>query len=147
MMKHMIRRDPRPNAYRTGIDRFFDDAFFDPFFGLRGMQRMSPRMDIAETEKDITVSADVPGYAPADISVTVEDGVLTITGKAEEEKEEQQKRFHRRERYHGEFQRQIVLPGNIDQDHATCRVENGTLTIRIPKKEEQRNVKTLKVES
>lgn len=135
----MIKRNSGPSRGLAPFSDLFDDAFWDPFgfFGSPLPHRHHlPAMNIAESSKDITVSVNVPGYEAKDVTVDVHNNVLTVTGRAQQEQEQTDKEWVRRESSYGEFTRQVRLPDYADGSKANCKVKNGVLTIVIPKKEE-----------
>src|SRR5579862_28841 len=93
------------------------NRFFGPISETDGESRTpwSPRVDMSETEKDVTVVVDVPGVDPKDVEITIVDGVLTIKGEKSEEHEEKGKNFHKSERFVGSFYRQVMLPIGADE--------------------------------
>lgn len=134
MAKELVRRDP------------FD--VFTPFFNLNrswnrmldsaaGEERMLvPAMDIVETENHLVISTELPGLKKDAVKITVENGVLTISGEKKFEKEEQSKDYHTMERRFGSFHRSVTLPRQLSPDKAEAGFEDGVLTIRIPRSEE-----------
>jgi HSP20 family protein len=125
------------NRLRTELEemfgRFGDESLFANGDALKAWQ---PRVDVEETDKEITVKADLPGVDPKDIDVQVLDGVLTLKGEKKEEKEEKTKNYHRVERFAGSFYRAIPLPAGADADKVVAKSAKGVLTITIPKKPE-----------
>lgn len=130
---------------RTDLGFPFDETFWNRFWNdyslrspLRSLTELTadwaPDMDISETDKTITVEANVAGYEPKDISVEIEDNILTLKGEMKKESEERKKTYFRQERCTGSFFRQVALPP-VDDTKATCKAKNGTLTITLPKKE------------
>jgi HSP20 family protein len=119
------------------IERVFDEFFGAPLF--EGKQySFSPSLDIYEDEKSITIKVDVPGMTQKDISVEIQDNILTIKGERKEEEETNQKSAHIIERRYGKFVRRISLPENIEADKTKAKIKDGVLTITIPKKEEEK---------
>jgi HSP20 family protein len=105
-------------------------------FGLAAGDGIAmPDVDIAETQNAYEVTLDVPGVAASDMDVSVDNGVLTVSGQRESETKEggEDRSFHRVERYRGRFVRRIALPAGIDEDAVEARHENGVLTVRLPK--------------
>lgn len=97
------------------------------------MTKFTPKVDVAETEKAVEVTVELPGLKAEDFHVEmVEDG-LWITGEKKEEKEEKGKTFHRVERRHGEFRRLIPLPAGADRDKVEAEYKNGVLHVTIAK--------------
>jgi len=91
-----------------------------------------PATDIRETADAVVLKFDMPGVASGDVDLTVEKGVLTVTGKARAEEEGTP--VYRETRV-GDYQRQFTLNENIDVDHITAEMKAGVLTVRIPKPE------------
>jgi HSP20 family protein len=127
---------------REMMERFFDDDFFRfPMFpslvfsndAMRSV--LYPKVDISENEKEITVTANVPGLSAEHISIEVDDDTLTISGKIEKEKKEgkEGETFYRYEREYGEFRREFVLPSKVNKDAVKATTKNGVLTIVLPK--------------
>ncbi|MEE9139287.1 MAG: Hsp20/alpha crystallin family protein, partial [Alphaproteobacteria bacterium] len=93
----------------------------------------TPRVDITENEKEITVSAELPGLDEKDIGVVLSDDMLTIKGEKREEEEEKRKGYYVMERRYGSFQRSFRLPETVDRDRIDAAFERGILTIHMPK--------------
>jgi HSP20 family protein len=129
-------RNPFLSLHRE-MNRLFDDAFrgFDsrwPMLGSSGVERgYWPNLEIAETDKQWKVCAEVPGLEEKDIEVFVDDGVLTLRGEKRSEIEDQEKQFS--ERYYGHFERRIPLPSDVESDRAEAKFKNGVLTVTVPK--------------
>ncbi len=95
----------------------------------------APRVDICETEKDFCINAEVPGIKRDDVNISVEDHVLTITGKNEHKKEDKGETYHRIERFYGSFSRSFTLPDNVDEEKIVATFKDGLLSMSIPKTE------------
>jgi hypothetical protein len=80
----------------------------------------------------------LPGVDKEKVKLSVEDGVLTISGRREPEKEEPGMRLHRMERAYGSFARSFAVPDTVDQQKVTAEFKNGLLTVRLPKSEKAR---------
>jgi HSP20 family protein len=122
------------------IDRFFDGLFNN--FSISHSSALqdtilSPRIDVAETDNEYCIDIDLPGLVQSDIEVRIDDNILTIKGKREENFEQEEKDYHVRERYYGSVQRSIMLPSNINSDNINAKLENGILHIKIPKQEKE----------
>ena len=112
---------------------------FDPF--TRDFQRQFVRhafgsasalpLDVVRHEGDVTLKLDVPGIDPEQLEVTVDRGILTISGKREEERTENDK-FFVRERTMGTFTRRLRLPETLNADAVEASYANGVLEVRIP---------------
>ena len=90
-------------------------------------------MDITEDGKEYLVKADLPGMKKEDVKVTVENGVLSITGERKSEKEEKGKKFHRIERSYGSFKRTFTMPGEADMTKMKAEFKDGVLRVHVPK--------------
>jgi len=102
-----------------------------PAEGTREGIYYRPRVDIYETEKELTLLADLPGVDPKDLEIDLRDDTLTILGTAEVEDEE--RRYILREYGVGNFQRQFTLSEVIDQEKISAKLTNGVLTLVLPK--------------
>jgi HSP20 family protein len=96
----------------------------------------APRVDIAETEKEFSIKAEIPDVKKEDVKVTVDNGILTIRGERKQEKEEKDKKFHRVERFYGSFTRSFTLPDNVDESKIEASFKDGMLNLMVPKTEE-----------
>jgi len=124
-------------SWRQELENMFERYSGDPFDGNAGaMKTWAPRVDVEETEKEITVKADLPGVDPKDVEISVMGDLLTVRGEKKEAKEEKKKNFHRVERFEGKFFRQIALPVGADADKVSAASAKGVITITIPKKPE-----------
>ncbi|WP_291317422.1 Hsp20/alpha crystallin family protein [Desulfuromonas sp.] len=122
------------NRIHGSIDRLFDD-FMDRIGGPMETETdfLSPRIDLAETDKEITVTAEMPGLDEKDIEVSLERDHLVVRGHKQAEKEEKGKHIYRAERSYGAFHRAIPLPCEIDDKKVKAVYKKGLLTIRLPK--------------
>ncbi len=116
------------------IDNFFNRELS---FGTE----WKPAVDVAETESDITVKAEIPGIDPKDIDISITGDKLTLKGEKKEEKEKVGKCYHRVESSYGSFKRVIDLPVSVDVEKVVAKGENGLLEITLPKKEESKTKK------
>lgn len=92
----------------------------------------TPRVDIWETEKELTLVADIPGVEPSGLEIDLRDGTLTIVGKVTPEEE---RRYILKEFGVGNYYRQFTLSEVIDQEKISALVKNGVLTLTLPKVE------------
>ena len=95
----------------------------------------APFVDIIEDEKEWLVKADLPEVKKEEVKVTVENGVLTITGERKFEKEEKDKKYHRIERSYGNFLRSFTLPDGTDGSKVNAEFKDGVLKVHLPKGE------------
>jgi len=127
------RSDSVSSLHRE-VNRLFDN-FFRGFGvpvlagGDRGL--LAPSVELAETDEEIRVAAELPGLDDKDVEVIVEEGVLTLRGEKKSEVEDKDRGYS--ERSYGRFERRIGLPKGIEQDKASATFKNGVLTVTVPK--------------
>jgi len=117
--------------FPTLMERFFGEDL-PPTNG----EEFNPRANVAETEKGMEVTVELPGVKPEDVRVELHGGELWITGEKKEEKVENGKTFHRIERRYGEFRRVIPLPTTVDKEKITAEYKEGVLKVEVAKTEE-----------
>jgi len=132
---------------RREIDRLFDSVmsgmgpigFDDDSRNVRWM----PPMDVEEQDDKIRLTFEVPGVNPDDVHVSVENGVLTVSGEKKYERETGNEKKGNRfvERRYGRFDRTIALPQSVDADTISAQYDNGVLTLELPKAAESRRRK------
>lgn len=145
---HQEPFDPFLTLHRE-MNRLFDDVFrgFGPL-GRVGNPLMEgqftwPRLELSETDKSVTVTAELPGLIEKDVQVEIANGVLSIRGEKKAERSGDSKFVS--ERYYGSFERQISLEG-VEEDKAQADFKNGVLTVTLPKSEQSnRNVKRIAI--
>ena len=126
-------------ALQRRMDHLFDDDFFNSFglapFSLFGgpVGAFSPRIDLSESEKELKVSAELPGLEENDLQVSLAHNMLTISGEKKEEKEDKGQNYYHLERSYGSFQRTIPLPCEVEDDKVEATFKKGVLTITLPK--------------
>lgn len=118
------------------IDKVFHD--FTQSVGLtpggsNGNTRMSPVINVAETDKALEITAELPGVDQEDVDVTVLDNRLTIQAEKKIEEEDKSKDYHVVERSYGKFARSMSLPFDVDPDKIDAQFKNGILTVTLPK--------------
>tara|TARA_R110001592_G_scaffold177076_2_gene417312 strand:- start:124325 stop:124876 length:552 start_codon:yes stop_codon:yes gene_type:complete len=126
------------------IDRLLDHAFRDfglpslladnPLSSLTQEVILKPNMDIEASDKEYTITVEVPGVAEDNIKLELADNTLTIQGEKKQESEKKDKDVYRIERSYGSFQRVLSLPEDADQGNIDARFKNGILTITMPRK-------------
>jgi HSP20 family protein len=97
----------------------------------QGAAEWAPPIDAVQKDDDLVVRAELPGAKPEDVEVTVHQGVLTISGKREEQREEERGEYLVRERRSGSFRRSLQLPEGIDEDSIRARFDNGVLEVTV----------------
>src|SRR5262249_33960692 len=101
-------------------------------------RRWIPPMDLAETDGEFVLRADLPGLSEDDVSIEVEDNVLTVSGERKTEHEERKEGYYRIERSSGSFRRSLTLPEGVDADAVKATFDRGVLEVRVPKPEERK---------
>ena len=96
----------------------------------------APAVDITEDDHEYLIKADLPEIKKDDIKVTVENGVLMISGERKREKEEKGRRYHRVERAYGSFVRSFSLPDDADGAKVSAEFKDGILNVHLPKNEQ-----------
>ena len=153
--------EPPFESLRQEINRMFDDfgwgswptfrrSLFatEPMFS-RGLTRTNMlAVDVAESEKAYEVTAELPGIDEKNIEVKVANGILTMRGEKQEEKEEKKKDYYLQERHYGSFERSFEIPEGVDPDKIEAIFKKGVLTVTLPKKvEAQKPAKKVEVKA
>jgi len=95
----------------------------------------APLVDITEDDKEYLIKAELPEVKKDDVKVAVENGVLTISGERQFEKEQKNKKYHRVERAYGSFERSFIVPDDADSDKVNAEFKDGVLKVHLPKSE------------
>lgn len=139
-------------ASMNNIRREFNELFANtswPFGGPEMLETSSsyfPTTDIWETEKGYEVEMEVPGLNEKDISVSLEDNILVISGEKKSETKRAEKGFIQQECSYGEFYRALPLTKDVDPDHIDAKLKNGILTVTLQKlPSEKQHVKKINV--
>ena len=126
-------------ALRDNLDGWLERFFEEPWgFRALGSVQLMPSASVHETDKEVVVTAELPGLDKADLNLRVTPEGLVIRGEKREEKEDARRDFHVSERRYGSFLRTVPLPDGIDTERAEARVDRGVLTVRFPKLEARR---------
>lgn len=144
---------------RREIDSLFDDfgfgmwrspfrsSFFEPLRRSE-MAMVGPAVDVSETDKAYEITAELAGMDDKNIDVKVANGVLTIKGEKQDEKEEKKKDYYMRERSYGSFERSFEVPASVATDKIEATFKKGVLTVTLPKKAEaQTSAKKIEVKA
>ena len=143
---NLIRYNLRGLTPRFPFDRWFDDFFTAPETEPNETRTWSPAVDIEESDKEITLKADLPDVDEKALSVKVEDDVLTLEAERKFEKETKKENFHRIERAYGSFHRRFALPESVDVDKIKAAYDKGVLKVTLPKvPEKQPKVREISV--
>ena len=148
MSRNTIMSVPTIDRAMSPFGKLFDDPFFGIIpFGPADIAPSVPRMalDVKETEGGYVIEADVPGAVKDDISISLEDDVMTIAyEKAEEEKEEKDGYIVRERKSHVAIKRAVAVPG-VDEESAKATMDNGVLKIEISKAAPVETKKTIEI--
>lgn len=150
-------------SLRQEVDRLFGDFDRDfrrpwpfgrsifraePLFRRELTLGTIPAVDVVESDKAYELAAELPGMDEKNIEVKVADGMLTIKGEKQEEKEEKKKDYYLRERNFGSFERSFSVPEGVDADKIEASFKKGVLTVTLPKKPEaQKPAKKIEVKA
>lgn len=134
-------------SIKEAVDRLFEDSLIHPFraWGVLN-ESVTPPLDVYQTPKEVVVKAAVPGLKPEDITVEVIDETLTIKGEVKAEEQVRKEDYLYQERHYGSFSRSVNLPAGLKPEQAEATLEDGILTITIPKSDEVKP-RTIKVKA
>jgi HSP20 family protein len=132
--RNLARQDNPFMSLQQQVDRLFEDFTrgFSAFSNVT-VNELMPSMDVTETDKQIEITAELPGLEEKDVQVNVADNVLTIRGEKKAEKEEKDKAYRLVERSYGSFMRSLALPAGVDADAIKASINKGVLTVTVPK--------------
>ncbi len=138
-----VRQEKSPatvyDEFNRLFNEFFENSWMTPW--NERLNEFSPRVNVTEREKEIEVTAELPGLKEDDIDITIARDVLTIKGEKKQETEDKGDNYYRMERSYGKFSRVIPLPaGVVDNEHVEATFNNGVLTINLPKLEEAQHI-------
>ena len=123
-------------SLRNAMDRLFDETFWRPTWGARGLEEWQLPLDVQTTADALIVKAALPGIRPDDVDITIDGTTLTIQGRLNEEREEDEQGYLVREIRRGSFSRSVALTSDLKTDEAKASFENGIVTLTIPKAEQ-----------
>jgi len=116
------------------IDRLFEDFSRGfPTIAGNGATALMPSMDVTETDKEIEITAELPGLEEKDVQINVADNILTIRGEKKAEKEQKDKNYRLVERSYGSFERTLELPEGVNADAIKANISKGLLKVTVPK--------------
>jgi HSP20 family protein len=145
--------DPFLSLHRE-MNRLFDDAFrgvgLPAATGSQGQGDVgtfvNASMNVSETDREIRITAELPGVTDRDIDVSLDHDVLTIQGEKKFERKDEKENFHFVERSYGTFQRSLRLPFAADPEQVQASFENGILTVTVPKTGRQERSRRIQVQ-
>ena len=129
---------PEMSILQRQMNRLFDEANQNWNGDANTPSGWSPETDIYETESDLVLQADLPGFNAKDIDIVVENSVLTIRGERQFDVKVQPEGLHRMERSYGKFSRSFTLPASVNAQKIQANYKNGVLTVTLAKAEHAR---------
>ncbi|MGA7824880.1 MAG: Hsp20/alpha crystallin family protein [Steroidobacteraceae bacterium] len=139
------------NLVRWDPIREMDQFFARPFGSFMGQwprlaaqsddaeSAWAPMLDVSETDSEYLVRADLPAVKKEDVSVTIDNDVVTIAGERKFDKEEKSEKVHRRECFRGTFSRSLSLPDDANASGIRAESKDGVLTVHVPKTKSERS--------
>ena len=127
------------------MEKLFEDFWGNSLVDTPATNTRRFSVDISEKDDKFLVEAELPGINEDDLEVKLDRDVLTISAERNEEKEEEDKNYYRREIRSGKFERRFRLPDNIDKENIEANLKDGMLTINLPKTEESETVKKIDI--
>lgn len=127
------------NEFLDNVDRQFKHSLLS-----HNEQNFYPLIDILDTTTHYNMEIDLPGIKKEDVTINIDNNILSIIGHRKTDSEYQGNHYYSRERSYGEFRRSVSLPSNINKDQIDADFKNGVLTIRIPK-EKPTTAKTIDI--
>ncbi len=140
------RWDPFDEIRKTQdrLSRLFE--YFMPMEEWGGSKVFTPPVDIKEEGDNLVVTADLPGINKEDIEINLKEDMLEISAKSGKEKETEEEEYIRRERSYTRFYRAVRLPTSVKEEGSTAKIENGVLTIKLPKMQMEEPAKKIQIE-
>lgn len=132
--RSVARTDNPFVSLQNEVDRLFEN-FTAGFPSLgNGLPNVTlPSIDVSETDKEIEITAELPGLEDKDVQINVSDNVLTIRGEKKAEKEQKDKNYRLIERSYGSFERSLELPEGVNADAIKASIDKGVLKVVVPK--------------
>ena len=133
---NLVRFDPlREFEGLSGrLGRLFDGSLASKLPGDNAVfSDWIPAMDIEETDGEYLLKTDLPAMKREEVKVGITDGVLTVEGERQQEKEEKGKKFHKIERSFGRFVRRVAVPTDVEQQKVSAEFRDGVLSVHMPK--------------
>jgi HSP20 family protein len=117
------------------MESVFERFFRDPFGTAAAMSPFAwgPRIDLAETDTEVTIKAELPGVDAKDLDINVTGNTLTIRGEKKHDREEKGGDYYYAERQYGGFHRTVQLPVSVETDKVDAEFKNGVLTVTLAK--------------
>src|SRR5215211_6010814 len=119
---------------QSEVDRLFNEMLGGLSRGRQGGQRLSewaPAVDVLTKDDNLVIRAELPGLKQEDVDITLQNGLLTISGEHKVDEEQERGGYHIRERRYGSFRRSITLPEGTDESKIHARFEEGVLEVTV----------------
>jgi HSP20 family protein len=121
------------------LDRWMDETLSSLAWNRgENLRSWFPATDVSETPEQLILRLEVPGLSREQIKISVENNVLTVRGEKQPDAAAENESFYRNERSYGAFERSFSLPAHADFEHIRATIDNGVLTIQLPRREETR---------
>jgi HSP20 family protein len=133
VMTHLTRSNRPSTLEGSWLTDFFDDDFVTPFNAPLGRRSM-PAANVRETDKSFEIDLAAPGFTKKDFNLSIENGCLMVSAEKNEEKEQKEDNYTRREFGYQSFSRSFNLPTNTNEEDINARYEDGILKLSIAKK-------------
>lgn len=130
-------------SFRREVDRLLDDFFRTPSVGFAGSTMSWPSLEVSDHDRELRVTAEIPGMNEKDVELLIQDGVLTIRGEKKSETSDKERGWS--ERWYGRFERQIALPSGVEEEKAHANFRDGVLTVTLPKSAEAANSRRIPI--
>jgi HSP20 family protein len=135
-MMELVRWNPlkEMSLLHNHFSRFFSDPFIPAeMAGDEGSRNVwHPAVDIFEKDGKMVIKAELPGMDKKDISLDIQNGVLTLRGERRYDNEVKEENFYRKEMSHGTFVRSFTLPADVEAERITAEFKDGILTVEVP---------------
>jgi HSP20 family protein len=136
-MNYLSRQRPSGAIFSLPreLDRFMEDTL-GPWGRGESLRQWFPVTDVSETPESLTLRLEVPGLSRDALKIAVENNTLTVRGEKSQETSSEDETFHRTERSFGSFERSFTLPPYVDTDNVKATLQDGVLTVTLPRREE-----------
>ena len=135
-------------SFYQQANRLFEDVFreFDDAREAMGGM-LAPNIDVTQNDRQIRISAELPGVKPGDVDLSIDNDILTIRAEKKTEREDGKDTSHISERSYGTFQRSLRLPRPVDADQVRAHFDHGVLTVILPRAEHEEGAHKIAIES
>src|SRR5918993_5365333 len=134
---------------QSEVDRLFNEMLGGRGRGRQGGQQLAqwaPAVDVLTKDGDLLIRAELPGVKQEDVDITLQNGVLTISGEHKIDQEKERGGYHVRERRYGSFRRSMTLPEGVDESKVHARFEDGVLEVTVEGAAIERAPKRIEIE-